>query len=83
MALARPCAPAQAGGDSKECAMNCIACGREGHNSSRCSLQLWRHAQAARVPAPAPAVRPPALVGGLCTLQSHDRSREAWLALSR
>ncbi|RCW67997.1 hypothetical protein [Pseudorhodoferax soli] len=60
--------------------MHCIACGREGHNSARCPLQLWKREAPAPVPAAPPAVqragRPERPV---CRLDSHDRSREAWL----
>ncbi|MGC3984104.1 MAG: hypothetical protein QM777_04895 [Pseudorhodoferax sp.] len=61
--------------------MHCIACGREGHNSARCPLQLWRREAPAPMPAAAPAAqRAERAVPPLCRLDSHDRSREAWPA---
>lgn len=60
--------------------MHCIACGREGHNSARCPLQLWKREPPAPRPAAAPAVQRAAPAAPpLCRLDSHDRSREAWL----
>ncbi len=62
--------------------MQCIACGREGHPSARCPLQLWK--REAPVPRPAAAhaaQRPAPTAPPLCRLDSHDRSREAWLHL--
>lgn len=61
-------------------AMLCIACGREGHNSSRCPLQLWRRLVPAPAPAPTPASRSAAPPRARpCVMDSHDRTREPWL----
>lgn len=82
--LVRGAARAHAVGTHRESAMNCIACGREGHNSAGCPLQLWKWAAPAPVAQAAPmaarAALAPALPGQPALhLDSHDRAREAWL----
>lgn len=62
--------------------MHCIACGREGHNSSRCPLQLWRQVAPAPMAVPAPLARSAVAPTAPCRLDSHDRTREAWLQFS-
>lgn len=56
--------------------MHCIACGREGHNSARCPLQLWKREAPA---APAAVIPASGAQPVRRHIDSHDRAREAWL----